>query len=125
MKQHKLNKFVCNLEWYIYISLNTVYICHNVYYICYILQHIFICIIMFSSGGSDGIQSAHNAGDPSSILGSGRSLGERDGNPLQDSCLENPMDRGTWRATIQGIAKSWTQLSDYTFTLDSWRPCDN
>ena len=53
-----------------------------------------------------------NAGDESSIPGSGRSPGEGNDNPLQYSCLENPMDRGAWRATVHGIAKSWTQLRD-------------
>ena len=47
-------------------------------------------------GGSDGKASAYNAGDPGSIPGSGRSPGEGNGNPLQYSCLENPMDGGTW-----------------------------
>ena len=51
-------------------------------------------------GGSDGKESAHNAGDLSSISGSGRSPGEGNGNPLQYSCLENPMDRGAWRAIV-------------------------
>ena len=46
------------------------------------------------SGGSDGKASARNAGDPGSIPGLGRSSGERNGNPLQHSCLENPMDGG-------------------------------
>ena len=59
-------------------------------------------------GGSDGKASAYNAGDPDSIPGSGRSLGEGNGKPLQYSCLENPMDRGAWRATVHVIAKSWT-----------------
>ena len=45
-------------------------------------------------GGSDGKASVHNAGDPGSIPGSGRSPGEGNGNPLQHSCLENPMDGG-------------------------------
>ena len=45
-----------------------------------------------------------------SILGSGRSPGEGHGNPLQDSCLENSMDKGAWQATVYGVAKSWTQL---------------
>ena len=49
-----------------------------------------------------------NAGDPSSIHGLGRSLGERNGHPLQYSCLENPMDRGVWWAIVHGVAKSWT-----------------
>jgi len=47
-------------------------------------------------GGSDGQASAYNAGDPASIPGSGRSSGEGNGNPLQYSCLENPMDGGAW-----------------------------
>ena len=47
---------------------------------------------------------AYNAGDPSSIPESGRSSGEGDGNPLQDSYLENPMDRGVWLATVHGVA---------------------
>ena len=63
-------------------------------------------------GGSDGKASAYNAGDPGSIPGLGRSSGEGNGNPLKYSCLGNPMDRGTWRAAIQGAAKSWTQFSD-------------
>jgi len=56
-------------------------------------------------------------GDLGSIPGSGRSLGEGNGNPLQYSCLENPMDGGAWRATVHGVAKSWTQLSNFTFTF--------
>ena len=53
-----------------------------------------------------------NAGDAGSIPGSGRSPGEGNGNPLQCSCLENPTDRGAWLATVRGVTKSWTQLSD-------------
>ena len=49
------------------------------------------------------------------IPGSGRSSGERNGNPLQYPCLENPMDGGAWYATVHGVAKSQTQLSDFTF----------
>ena len=56
-------------------------------------------------GGSDGIESACNAGDLGSIPGSGRSPGEGNDNPLQYSCLENPMDRGVWWATVYGVAK--------------------
>ena len=68
-------------------------------------------------GGSDGKVSACNAGDPGSIPGSGRSSGEGNGSPLQYSCLENPMDRGTWWATVHGVAKSRIRLSDFTFTF--------
>ena len=53
-----------------------------------------------------------NAGDTGSIPGLGRSSGEGKGNPLQYSCLENPMDRGTWQAIDHGVAKSQTQLSN-------------
>ena len=53
-----------------------------------------------------------NAEDVGSIPGSGRSPGEGNGTPLQYSCLENPMDRGAWQATVHGVAKSWTRLSD-------------
>ena len=52
------------------------------------------------------------AGDVDSTPGSGRSPGGGQGNPLQYSCLENPMDSGTWRAAVGGVAKSWTRLSD-------------
>ena len=63
-------------------------------------------------GGSDGKESACNAGDLDLIPGLGRSPGEANGNPLQysglDSGLENSMDRGTWQATVHWVAKSWT-----------------
>ena len=59
----------------------------------YIYTHIYTYIWNFP-GGSDGKASACNAGDPGSIPGSGRSPGEGNGNPLQHSCLENPMDGG-------------------------------
>ena len=58
------------------------------------------------SGGSDGKGSACNAGDLGSIPGLGRSPGEGNGNPLQYSCLENPMDGGAWWATVYGVAES-------------------
>ena len=65
-------------------------------------------------GGSDGKASAYNVEDPGSMPGSGRSPGEGNGNPFQYSCLENPMDGGAWRAAVHRVAKSWTQLSDFT-----------
>ena len=60
---------------------------------------------------------AYNVGDLGSIPGLGRSPGEGNGNPLQYSCLENCMDGGTWWAEVHGVAKSWTRLSDFTFTF--------
>ena len=62
-------------------------------------------------GGSDGKESTCNAGVAGLIPGSGRSSGEGNDNPLQYSCLGNPMDGGAWRAILHGITKSWTRLS--------------
>ena len=59
-------------------------------------------------GGSDGKESAYNAGEPGSIPGSGRSPREGNGNPLQHSRLENPMDRGVWQATVHRVTQSQT-----------------
>ena len=56
--------------------------------------------------------NAENTGDASSIPGLGRSPGGRNGNSLQYSCLENPMERGAWQVTVPGIAKSQTGLSN-------------
>ena len=58
--------------------------------------------------GSDSKESACNEGDLDSISGSGRSPGGGNGNPLQYTCLENSMDRGLWRATVQQESQSWT-----------------
>ena len=63
-------------------------------------------------GGSEGKESACNVGDPGSIPALGRSPGEENGNPLQYTCLENSMNRGAWQATVHGVAKSQTRLSD-------------
>jgi len=60
--------------------------------------------------------SACNGGDPGSIPGLGKSPGEENGNPFQYTCLENPMDIGVWKATVHGVAKICTRLSDFTFT---------
>ena len=86
--------------------------------ICFSLKA--VCNFVLKCGccyrcGSNGEASADNAGDLGSIPASGRSPGAGDGNPLQYSCLENPMNRGAWEATVHGVAKSWTQLSDFTF----------
>ena len=69
------------------------------------------------SGGSEVKASACSVGDLGSIPGLGRSPGEGNGNPLQYSCLENPMDGGPWWATVHGVAKSRTRLRDFTFTF--------
>ena len=64
-------------------------------------------------GGSEVKASVCNAGDLGSIPGLGRSPREGNGNPLQYSCLENPMDGGAWWATVHGVAKSQTWLSEW------------
>ena len=73
------------------------------------------CNIGFSSGSvvKNPPASTVDAGDLGSIPGSGKSPGEGNGYPLQYSCLENSMDRGGWRATVHGVAKSQTWLSNW------------
>ena len=63
-------------------------------------------------GDPNGKEFACNAGDLGSIHGLGRSPGEGNGNPLQYPCLEDPMERETWKTIVQEVAKSWIQLSD-------------
>ena len=63
-----------------------------------------------------GKESACNTGDLGSIPRLGRSPGVGNGNPLQYSCLENPMERGGWWATVHGVTKSWTRLSRHAHT---------
>ena len=65
-------------------------------------------LLMSFLGGSEVKASPCNAGNLGSIPGSGRSPGEGNGNPLQYSCLENPMDAGAWWATVHGVTKSQT-----------------
>ena len=72
-------------------------------------------ILKLNYSGSDGKESACNAGDLGLNPGWGRSPGEGTGNPLQYSCLGNPMSRGAWQATVHGAAKSQMQLSDQHF----------
>ena len=81
----------------------------------------FICVCLFVCWGFPGgavvrnlPANAGDAGDSSLIPGSGRSPKVGNGNPLQCSCIENSMDRGTWLATVHGIAKSWTWLNTHT-----------
>ena len=72
-------------------------------------------------GGSDGKESAHIEGDPGLIPGLGRSPGEGNGYPLKYSCLKNSVDRGAWRTTVCGVAKSWTHRVTNTFTFSKHR----
>ena len=82
-------------------------------------SHAIPALILFTTwvstgfpGGSDGKESACNEGKLALIPGSGRSSGGGHGNPLQYSCLENPMERGARQATVRGIVMSRTPLSD-------------
>ena len=93
-----------------YVTLGCLVACSN-WRIAWDLGHRF-------PDGSDDKASAHNAGDLGSIFGSGRSPEEGNGNPLQCACLENSMDGGSWWATVHGVTKSRTKLSNFTFFLD-------
>ena len=86
-------KYVCAYTWH--VSVCALYKLH--YAIYNVLQG-FPC-------SSVGREPAYNAGDPGLISGLGRSPGGGNGNPLQYSCLENPMDRGAWWATVHGVAR--------------------
>ena len=69
-------------------------------------------MVIHFPGGSDGKESACNVGDLGSVSGFRRSSGEGKGYPLQYCCLENSMDRRDWQATVHGVPKSWTQMSN-------------
>ena len=78
-------------------------------------MHIYLSLLDFPDGSvvknPPAMQETH-IGDGVSIPGLGRYPGEGNGNPLQYSCLGNHMDRGAWWATVHGVSKSWTQLSN-------------
>ena len=65
--------------------------------------------------------NAGNTADLGSILGSGRSSGGGNGNPLSHPRLDNSMDRGGWQATAHGVSKSWTRLSIHTYIMRTGR----
>ena len=69
------------------------------------MYFLFLMLFWGFPGGSDGKASACNEGDLGLIPGSGRSPGEGNGNPLQYSCLENPIDGGAWQATVHGLQR--------------------
>ena len=83
---------------------------HYIQKICYILCKVFSQVFHQGYCGSDGEESACNAGDPVLIPGSGRSPRGRHGTLLQYSCLKNSMDRRPWQATVHRITKSQTRL---------------
>ena len=91
------------------VRLPALWFCSDlIWHMAEALSGVYTDLPMDFPGGSDGKASAYNTGDLGSIPGLGRSPGEGNGNPLQYSCLENPMDGGAWWATVHGVAKSWT-----------------
>ena len=96
--------------------------CHNFYLLLPLLLHLCCRRNSLILVAQRLKASACNAGDLGSIPGLRISPGEGNGNPLQYSCLENPMDRGAWWATVHGVAKSWRRLSDWATSLSlSWQ----
>ena len=81
------------------------------WFVSILLRLLHLCLF---PGGSEVKASTCNIGDVGSIPGSGRSPGEGNGNPLQYSCLENPMGGGAWQATVHGVTKSRTRLNEFT-----------
>ena len=73
-----------------------------------LFKYLFIWLYLGLPWWFSGKEPACNAGDLNSIPGLGRAPGEVNGNALQDSCLENSMDRGVWQATVHRVTKSWT-----------------
>ena len=103
-----------SMSWLLWIILQWLLECR----ILSKLNHIICSLLcLVALGGSEVKASACNVGDLGSIPGSGSSPGEGNGNPLQYSCLENPMDRGAWWATVHGVAKSQAWLSDLTYLM--------
>ena len=94
----------------------------NAFLLVGFLQFGVLEMVMFLEGFPDGTvvknlpASEGDKRDVSSSPGCGRSPGEGNGNLLQWSCLENPMDRGAWWATVRRVAKRWTQQSDWALT---------
>ena len=86
------------------------HVCISIYInLKYFLEY--SCFLGFL-GGSVVKKPSANAGDMGSVPGSGRSPGEGNDNPLEYSCLWNPVDRGAWRATVHRVAEGWMPLSD-------------
>ena len=101
------NKFIST------IFLDSRFCMYNIWYLFFS----FWLTSLWASLVVQRLKSACNAGDLGLIPGLGRSPGEGNGNPLQYSCLENPMGGGAWWDTVHGVAKSRTRLSDFTHSL--------
>ena len=123
-KAHLKSHAILVIQYYPGVALNPEAACQprdgpeHLRETCTVFPEMSIGILSYNWGfpGSSEVKaSACNAGDPSSIPGLGRSPGEENGNPLQYSCLENPMDGGAWWTTVHRVAKSRTRLIDFTF----------
>ena len=100
------------------------YVCVCIYTHTYIYPSMNMCICMCYTGFSGGSVVKNlpaNAGDTGSIPGLERSPGRQNSNPFQYSCLENPMDRGAWQATVQGVTKSYNWATDDTHTIEIYQ----
>ena len=108
----------------VFLEMSVLLLC---FIVCFLLLFIFCFLKLFYGFGfvfwASRVlrwQTVHSAGDLGLIPGSGGSPGEGNGYPLQDTCLENSLDRGSWPATVFGVTKSWTWLTNtLTFLLPS------
>ena len=110
MQHRKLNS--CQLEWALQQQCISQLGFHSSGSFCF---HVILSHVWGFPGVSDGKESACNIGDLNLISGSGRSPGEGNGNPLQYSCLENPMDRGAWWAAVHWVTKESDTTERVTF----------
>ena len=93
------------------------FLCCTIHPCSLFILYIAFCISWGFPCGSDSRETACNAGDQVQSLSGEDPPGEGNGNPLQCSCLENPMDRRAWRAAVHAVEKSWTQLRNEHNTL--------
>ena len=110
-------------HWTLYIESSFTWFQGCVFFVCLFLVFLSLPfnLLYLLSGAFLVAQMSKNmpanAGDSGLMLGWGRSPGDGNGSPFQYSCLKNPMDRGTWLATVHGVVKSQTWLSDFPFTF--------
>ena len=105
----------CPLFYFLSFSSRFMFCCYCDICVKLLIDKIVLLFLMGLPRWLSGKASTCNARDTGSIPGSGRSPGEGNGNPHQYSCLENPMDGGAWWATVHGVAKNQTRLSNFTF----------
>ena len=123
-KIKECSSLLCPISYSIQKDIDVPALKNHHEYLNFIL-HLSIYSVGFPCG-SEGKDSACNAGDLSLIPGSGRSSGEANGSPLQYSCLENPMDGEAWRATVHRVTKNLSRVSDslslFTFFSPNTKP---